>query len=119
MIRVGDGDGDDSRLGPGARRLIASNWRPPGDGISCANGKDGNRFYMGARALGYASTSVEGDVIRIMREDGRDAAAPVPNAVMSVLHQHARANLKGSARAGARVGGLLLAEKPLTVGGFV
>ena len=37
---------------------------------------------------------------------------------MSVLHQHARANLKGSARAGTRVGGLLLAEKPLTIGGF-
>ena len=73
---------------------------------------------MSARALGYASTSIKGDVIQIMGKDGRDAAKPVPNAVMSVLHQLARADLKGSARAGMRVGGLLLAEKPLTIGGF-
>ena len=37
---------------------------------------------------------------------------------MSVLHQHARADVEGSARAGARVGPLLLAEKPLTVSGL-
>ena len=79
------GDGDDSGLGSGARRLIAGDRRSPGDGIAWANGKDGNWFYMSAHALGHASTSVEGDVIRIMREDGRNAAAPVPNAVMSVF----------------------------------
>ena len=39
---------------------------------------------MSARALGYASTSVKGDVIQIMGKDGRDAAGSVPNAVMSV-----------------------------------
>ena len=33
-IRVGDGDGDDVGLGPGARRLTAGNRRPPGDGIA-------------------------------------------------------------------------------------
>ena len=40
---------------------------------------------MGARALGNASTSIEGDVIRIMREDSSHAAATIPQAVMSVL----------------------------------
>ena len=39
---------------------------------------------MSAHALGYVSTPVEGNVLRIMREDGRDAAAPIPHAVMSV-----------------------------------
>ena len=33
-IRVGDGDGDDAELGPGARRLTAGDRRPPRDGIT-------------------------------------------------------------------------------------
>ena len=40
---------------------------------------------MSARALGYASTPVEGDVIRIMKEDSGHAAATIPQAVMSVF----------------------------------
>ena len=63
---------------------------------------------MGARALSDASTSVEGNVISVIRQGGGDAAATVPGAVMSVLHQHARADVKGSARAGARVGSPLV-----------
>ena len=37
---------------------------------------------------------------------------------MSILHQHARTDVKGPARASARVGSLLLAEKPLTISGL-
>ena len=33
-ILAGDGDGDDSGLASGARRLIAGGWRPPGDSIA-------------------------------------------------------------------------------------
>ena len=33
-ILAGDRDGDDSGLVSGARRLIAGDWRPPGDGIA-------------------------------------------------------------------------------------
>ena len=33
-ILAGDGDGDDSGLVSGARRLIAGNRDPPGDGIA-------------------------------------------------------------------------------------
>ena len=83
-VRGGDGDGDDAGLGPWARRLIDDDQRPPGNGISCADRKDGNWFNVSARALGYASTSVEGDVIRIMREDSGYAAAMIPQAVRSV-----------------------------------
>ena len=86
--------------------------------IIYADGKQGNRFNVGARALCDASTTVERHIVRIMRQNCGDAAASIPGAVLSVLHQHARADVKGSARAGARVGGLLLAEKPLTIGGF-
>ena len=60
---------------------------------------------MSARALGYASTSVEGDVIRIMGKDGRDAAAPVPNAVMSVYAKSTISNKKHlSVRSGSSRG---------------
>ena len=57
-ILVGDGDQD----GVGstrARRLTDEGRRCPGDGIVCVDGKNGNRLYMSARALGNASTSVE------------------------------------------------------------
>ena len=39
---------------------------------------------MSARTLSNASAPVEGDVIRIMREDSGYASAPIPPAVMSV-----------------------------------
>ena len=60
---------------------------------------------MSAHALGYASTSVEGDVIRIMGKDGRDAAGPVPNAVMSVYAKSTISNKKHlSVRSGSSRG---------------
>ena len=65
---------------------------------------------MSARALSNASTSVERNVISVIRQNCGHAAATIPGAVLSVLHQHARANVKGSARASAHVGRLLLAE---------
>ena len=57
-ILVGNGNGD----GVGstrARRLIDEGRRCPGDGIVCMDRNNGNGFDMSARALGYASTSVE------------------------------------------------------------
>ena len=119
MIFGGDGDGDDTRLGPWARRLSGDAERLPSDAeIFCADGKKRNRFNVSTHALSYASTAVERDIIRIMRQHSDYAAALIPGAVMSVLHQHTHADLKGSARESTRVGGLLLAEKPLTIGGF-
>ena len=60
---------------------------------------------MSTRALGYASTPVEGDVIRIMGEDSRDATAPVPNAVMSVYAKSTISNSKHlSERSGSSSG---------------
>ena len=73
---------------------------------------------MRARALSNASTTVKGNVISVIRQNCCHASASVPGAVMSVLHQHARADVEGSARTGARVGRLLLAEKPLTIRGL-
>ena len=84
-VRGGDGDGDDAGLGPWARRLIDDDQRPPGNGISCADRKDGNWFTMSACALGYAYTSVERNLVRVVREDSSYVSAPVLAAVMSVF----------------------------------
>ena len=51
---------------------------------------------MCARALGDASTAVKGHVVRVVGQHGGDAAASIPFAVMSVLHQDARADMKRS-----------------------
>ena len=72
-------DGDNSGLGPWAQRLSGDAERLPSNAdIFCADEKKRNWFNVSARALSYASTSVEGNVIRIMGQDGRAAARPVP-----------------------------------------
>ena len=113
------GDGDNAGLGPGAQPLSGDTERLTSDAdIFCTDREEGDGLYVSARVLSYASTAVKRHITRIMRQDSGYAAAAVQGAVMSVLHQHARADLKGSTRAGTHVSGLLLAEKPLTVGGF-
>ena len=76
-ILVGDWDrdGDGSTR---ARRLTDEGRRCPGDGIVCVDRKNGNRFYVSTCALCHGSTSIEGDVVRIMGKDSGHASATVP-----------------------------------------
>ena len=52
------GDGDDTGLGPWARRLIDADWKKSDADISCVDGKKGNCLNVGTRALSNASTSI-------------------------------------------------------------
>ena len=75
----GDGDRLDFRSGVDGG-VIGCERRPAARCISCVKRKDGNGFNMSARALGDASTSVERDVISVIRQNCGHAAATVPGA---------------------------------------
>merc|ERR1711872_283960 len=82
----GDGDrgdirsGDDGGVTGGAGQWLAA------EHISCVQRKDCYRFDMSARALSNASTSVERNIISIIRQNCGHAAATIPGAVMSVFY---------------------------------
>ena len=79
----GDGDRLDFRSGDDGG-VIGCGQRPAARCISCVKRKNGNGFNMSARALGDASTSVERDVISVIRQNCGHTAATVPGTVMSV-----------------------------------
>ena len=80
----GDGDRVNFRSGDGGGVTEGCGQRLAARYIACVKRKNSNGFNMSARALGDASTSVERDVISVIRQNCGHAAATVPGAVMSV-----------------------------------
>ena len=80
----GDGDRVDFRSGDDGGVIGGGGQRLAARYIACVQRKDCYRFYMSARALSNASTSVERDVISVIRQNCGHAAATIPGAVMSV-----------------------------------
>ena len=80
----GDGDREDARLGDDGGVTGGAGLQPAGEHIACVQRKDGYRFDMGARALSNASAAVKRNIVCVVRQHCRDAAAAVPSAVMSV-----------------------------------
>ena len=52
--------------------------------IACVKGKGRNGFKVSAHALCDASAAIQQDVVQVVRQHSRDAAAAVPMTILSV-----------------------------------
>ena len=82
--RWGRRDWEDARLGNDGGVTGGCGPQLAVEYIVCVERKNGNWFYMSARALSNASAAVKRNIVRIIRQHCGDAAAAVPSAVMSV-----------------------------------
>ena len=92
----GDGDREDARLGDDGGVTGGAGPQLAGEHIACVQGKNGYRFDVSARALSNASAAVKQNIVCVVRQHCRDAAAAVPSAVMSVWWRWKRYNVKRS-----------------------